>query len=102
MPSQHFLIKYQFKEGSEPQWREEIAKFISAVDADPTLKGKLSYLCMKNRTGSDYYHLARAADDQTVKKLQGSAYFEHYTHRLKVVSGGTVEVLPLEIIGETG
>ena len=40
-----------------------LADFIAAIDSDPALQGKITYRCMKNRDGSDYYHLATAADD---------------------------------------
>jgi hypothetical protein len=56
---------------------------------------------MKNRDGSDYYHLATAADDAAVKALQQSGFFSGYTEKTRQVAGGTVEVLPLEIVAET-
>ena len=97
----HFLIKYRFKNGSKEEWHQEIARFISALDNSPALKGKISYRCMKSREGSDYYHFAGAADDQAIKALQAQAFFSHYTEKTKLAAGGEVEVLPLEIIAET-
>ena len=98
----HFLIKYRLKNGSEEQWHQDIAGFISALDHDPALSGKISYRCMKIRGGSDYYHLAAAADEDAIKALQGREFFSRYTEQTKLVAGGEVEVLPLEIIAETG
>ena len=97
----HFLVRYRFSKGTKEAWHQEIAKFISALDDDPVLKGKISYRCMKIRDGSDYYHLAAAADEQAIKTLQERDFFKHYTEATKAVSGGGVEVLPLEIIAET-
>jgi len=97
----HFLIKYRLKNGSPEQWHQDIARFISALDDDPALRGRISYRCMKGRGGSDYYHLAAAADDDAVKALQSREFFSTYTERTKHVAGGEVEVLPLEIIAET-
>ena len=97
----HFLIKYRFQNGSEDAWHKDIAEFIAALDGDPALKGKISYRCMKNQKGSDYYHLATAVDDQAIKALQASAFFSKYTEKTKHAAGGTVDVLPLEIIAET-
>lgn len=97
----YFLIKYSFKNGSPEEWHREMARFVSALDHDPALKGRISYRCMKAKDGPDYYHLAAAADDQAVKALQASAFFSHYTEETKRVAGGAVEVLPLEIIAET-
>jgi hypothetical protein len=97
----HFMIKYSLKNGSEEQWHQDIASFISALDKDPALKGKISYRCMKRRGGSDYYHLAAAADEQAIKALQSREFFSHYTAQTKLAAGGEVEVLPLEIIAET-
>jgi hypothetical protein len=95
----HFLIKYRLKNGSQDAWHRDITEFISALDGDPALQGKISYRCMKS--GSDYYHLATAVDDQAISALQARAFFSHYTAKTKLVAGGAVDVMPLEIIAET-
>jgi hypothetical protein len=97
----YFLIKYRLQNGSQDAWHHDIAEFISALDGDLALQGKISYRCMKSRDGSDYYHLAAAADDQAIKALQAREFFSRYTEKTKLVAGGAVEVLPLEIIAET-
>jgi hypothetical protein len=96
-----FLIKYRFQNGSEEAWHRDIAEFISALDNDAALQGKISYRCMKNRDGSDYYHLATVVDDGAVKALQARAFFASYTEKTKRAGGGVVEVVPLELIAET-
>jgi hypothetical protein len=96
-----FLIKYRFQNGSEETWHRDIAEFISALDNDATLQGKISYRCMKSRDGADYYHLAIAVDDEAVKSLQSRAFFTSYTEKTKRAGGESVEVLPLELIAET-
>jgi hypothetical protein len=96
----YFMIKYRLKSGSEQQWHQDIAAFISALNSDPALSG-ISYRCMKVRGGTDYYHLAAAADDDAVKTLQSREFFRHYTEQTKRTGGGEVEVLPLDIIAET-
>jgi hypothetical protein len=97
----HFLIKYQFKNGSPEEWRQHVAGFISALENAPDLKGKISYRCMKTREGSAYYHLAAASDAEAVSALQSKDFFKLYTEETKRVAGGEVEVLQLEIIAET-
>jgi hypothetical protein len=95
------LIKYRFQNGSEEAWHRDIAEFIAALDSDPALQGKISYRCMKVRGGSEYYHLAAAADDQTIKTLQERAFFSRYREKSKLAAGGSVDVLPLELVAET-
>jgi hypothetical protein len=97
----HFMIKYQFANGTTPEWHREIATFIAALNADPELKGKISYRVMKNRDDSSYYHLAAAADEQAVKTLQSRDFFKHYTEQTRKVAGGEVTVTPIELIAET-
>ena len=97
----HFMIKYQFANGTPEAWHLEIAKFIAALDNDPELKGKISYRCMKNRDDSSYIHLAAAADEQAIKTLQARDFFKHYTEKTKQVAGGGVTVTPIEWIAET-
>jgi hypothetical protein len=97
----HFLIKYRLKNGSEERWHQDIVRFISALDNDPALRGKISYRCMKGRGGSDYYHIATAADDDAIRALQAREFFIRYTEETKLAAGGEVEVLPLETVAET-
>ncbi len=96
-----FLIKYRLTNGTEAQWHEDVARFIAELDNDPGLKGKISYRCMKAKKDAAYYHLATAVDESAIHALQEREFFKRYTEKTKLVSGGTVEVLPLEIIAET-
>jgi hypothetical protein len=97
----HFMIKYQFANGTTEQWHQEIERFISALNNDPELNGKISYRCMKNRDDSSYWHLAAADDEQAVKTLQQRDFFKHYTEKTRQVAGGEVVVTPIELIAET-
>ena len=95
------LIKYRLQNASPEAWHKDVAEFIAALDTDPALVGKISYRCMKSRDGSDYYHLAAAADDQAIKALQASPVFKTYTEKTRKAAGGSVDVLPLDIVAET-
>ncbi len=66
------------------------------------MTGKIAYRCMKNRKGSDYYHIAAAADDQAIQALQSQEFFRRYNEQTRLAAaGGDVEVLPLETVAET-
>ena len=97
----HFMIKYQFANGTTEEWHREIDRFISALNGDPELKGKISYRCMKNRDDSSYTHLAAAVDEQAIKTLQAREFFKHYTEKTRQVAGGEVVVTAMELIAET-
>jgi hypothetical protein len=97
----HFLIRYRRTAGTEAQWHQDMAAFIAALEADPVLKGKIGYRCMKIKDSSDYYHIASPTDDGAIKALQSREFFKRYTDQTKAVAGGAVEVLPLEVIVET-
>jgi hypothetical protein len=97
----HFLIKYRFTTGSPDEWRGHIAQFIAHLNSDPDLKGKISYRCMKERDGVEYYHLASTADDAAAAALQSKDFFKFYSAETRRVAGGELSVVPLEIIGET-
>ena len=96
-----FLIKYRHTNGSTEDWHREIGTFIAEIDSDPALKGKVGYRCLKARDGEDYFHIATVHDDSGRVALQERAFFKHYTEATRTVSGGTLEVLPLETIAET-
>jgi len=100
-PMKHFMIKYQFANGTTEDWHREISRFIAALDNDPDLKGRIVYRCLKNRDDSSYFHLASAADEAAVKTLQGRDFFKHYTEKTRQVAGGDVVVTPIELIAET-
>ena len=97
-----FLIRYTRTQGSEEDWHKDIAAFITAIDSDPELKGRILYRVMKNRDDASYFHLAAAADEQAVKTLQSRDFFKHYTERTRQVAGGEVTVTPIEVVAETG
>ena len=97
----HFMIKYQFSNGAPEQWHQEIERFISALNSDPELKGKINYRVMKNRDDPGYFHLAAAADEAAIKALQQRDFFKHYTEMTRQVAGGEVVVTPIELIAET-
>lgn len=97
----HFMIKYQFANGTAEEWHREVARFIAALDGDPDLKGKIRYRVMKNRDDSGYFHLAAAAEEAAVKTLQSRDFFKHYTEKTRAVAGGEVTVTPIELIAET-
>jgi hypothetical protein len=97
----HFMIRYQFANGTPEEWHREVGRFIAAIDGDAELRGKIIYRCMKNRDDASYFHLASAADDAAIKALQQREFFKSYTERTKQVAGGEVMVTPIELIAET-
>jgi hypothetical protein len=97
----HFMIKYQFANGTSEQWHQEVSRFIAALDGDPELRGRISYRVMKNRDDAGYFHLAAAADEAAVKALQSRDFFKHYQEKTRQVAGGEVTVTPIELIAET-
>jgi hypothetical protein len=97
----HFMIKYEFKNGTTEAWHQEIGRFIKAIDGDPELKGRLGYRCLKNRDDGHYFHLASVADDAAQKTLQSRDFFKHYTEMTRKVAGGEVTVTPIEWIDAT-
>jgi hypothetical protein len=96
-----FLISYRLKDGMEERRREEIGAFIAALDADPELRGRLAYRCMKLAGGTQYLHVATAADESAVRALQSREFFARYTAQTEACADGEVDVSPLELIAET-
>jgi hypothetical protein len=68
--------------------RDRAIHFIAAIDADPELKGRITYRCMKTRDDATYFHLASAADDAAVRTLQSRAFFKAYTEKTRKVAAG--------------
>ncbi len=95
------LIRYRLREGAEESWRQEIARFVEALDSDPDVRGKISYRVIQVQGSSEYYHLVTAADDEAIKMLQSKEFFSHYTSQNKLVAENGTEVVPLEVIDET-
>ena len=98
----HFMIKYQFANGTTEAWHQEVGRFIAALDSDPELRGKIKYRVMKNRDDASYFHLAAAADDAAVKTLQSRDFFKAYQAKTReVAANGNVTVTPVDVIAAT-
>ena len=96
------MIKYQFANGTSEVWHREVARFITALDGDPEIKGRISYRVMKNRDDSSYFHLAEVTDDAVVKTLQSRDFFKAYQAKTReVAASGNVTVTPVELIAQT-
>lgn len=98
-----FLIKYtrQPGTGSVLDWHRHIEEFISGLESDPDLKGRIRYTCMKAAGSDDYYHLAEPLDETVGDELQKKDFFKPYTQETNRVAGGKAEVMRLETIAET-
>src|SRR5437868_1728934 len=101
-PMSRSMIRYEFANGSEAEWHAEIARFIEALDTDPTIGGRVAYRVTRIRNGAAYTHLAAATDDDAVKALQASPFFKRYQEATRrVAKDGKVEVSAIELIAET-
>jgi hypothetical protein len=98
-----FLITYTYRleDGARAAWHATVAAFISALDEDPLLRGRIKYTCLKAKGGDAYTHLAEVADEEAGQALQQREYFKSYTAEAKRVAGGLVDVTPLETIAQT-
>jgi hypothetical protein len=96
-----FLIRYRRTTATAEAWHEDIKRFIAQIEADPELRGRLAYRCMKVHDSDEYLHLATPTDDAVVKALQSRDWFNRYNEQTRAAAGGSVEVLPLEIVAET-
>jgi hypothetical protein len=97
----HFMIRYEFKNGTTEAWHQEVGRFIKAIDGDPELKGRIGYRVLKNRDNGSYFHLASVSDDAAQKALQSRDFFKAYQEMTRKVAGGEVTATPLEWIGAT-
>ena len=98
----HFMIRYEFRNGTTEEWHQEIGRFIKAIDSDPELKGRIGYRCLKHRDDGQYFHLASVSDDAAQKTLQSRDFFRHYQEMTRKIAGGEVTVTPIELIDQTG
>ena len=98
-----FLIHYTLLPDSGPvdAWNGQVRAFIQALDADPELRGRIRYRCMKARDRNEYFHLAEPLDDEAAKLLGERDWFKRYTQEMRRVGGASFEVLPLDTIAET-
>jgi hypothetical protein len=97
-----FVIKYTHHPESGPleEWHKRVREFISALDGDAELMGRITYRCMKVKDSGDHYHLVEAEDD-VPNLLAQREWFKAYTAETKRVAGGEIEVMSMETIAET-
>uniref|UniRef100_A0A939LYW6 ABM domain-containing protein n=2 Tax=Bradyrhizobium barranii subsp. barranii TaxID=2823807 RepID=A0A939LYW6_9BRAD len=97
----HFMIRYEFRNGTTEAWHQEIGRFIKAIEGDPELKGRIGYRVLKNRDDASYFHLASVTDEAAQKALQSRDFFKAYQEMTRKVAGGEVTVAPIEWIDQT-
>jgi len=97
----HFMIRYEFRNGTTEEWHREIGRFIKAIDADPELKGRIGYRVLKHRDDGSYFHLASVSDDAAQKALQSRDFFRAYQEMTRKVAGGEVTATPIEWVDQT-
>lgn len=76
------LITYQYS-GDEAAWEKVTGDFVAAIKADKSLNGGFSYTVTKAREGDDRTHLGHWRDDETLKLMQSSAYFQTFAAAMK-------------------
>ena len=94
------LIEYRIKEPSET-WEREVLAFIQAIDGDPSLRGRISYRCLKQQDGVSFCHLAAASDESAVEELKRKPFFKPYSERLRAVAESGPKFTKLAVIGGT-
>jgi hypothetical protein len=94
------LIEYRRKEPSEA-WEREVVAFIQAIERDPSLRGRVSYRCLKQQDGVTFCHLAAAVDDSAVDDLKRKPFFKPYSERLRAVAETEPEFTKLQVVGGT-
>ena len=94
------LIQYKLKEPSKA-WEREVLAFIQEIDCDPSLRGRVSYRCLKQQDGVSFCHLAAAVDDNAIDDLKRRPFFKPYSERLRAVAANGPEFTKLDVVGGT-
>jgi hypothetical protein len=94
------LIEYRIKEPSKT-WESEVVPFIEAIDGDPSLRGRISYRCLKQQDGVSFCHFAAASDESAVEELKRKPFFKPYSERLRAVAESGPKFTKVAVIGGT-
>jgi hypothetical protein len=94
------LIRYAIREPSE-DWEREVSAFIQAIDRDPSLRGRVSYRCLKESDGVSFCHIAAAVNDSAVEDLKERPFFKPYSAKLRAIATRGPEFTKLQVVGET-
>jgi hypothetical protein len=94
------LIRYTISEPSE-EWEREVLAFIHAIDRDTSLRGRVSYRCLKETDAVSYCHVAAAVNDGAVEDLKQRPFFKTYSKRLRTVAKVGPHFTKLQVVGGT-
>ena len=94
------LIRYTVEAPNE-EWEREVLAFIQAIDGEASLRGRLSYRCLKESDGVSFCHIAAAVDDSAVEDLKKKPFFKPYSAKLRAVAWRGPEFTKLEVVGGT-
>ena len=94
------FIRYT-TQGPSEEWEREVNAFIAAIDGDPSLRGRISYRCFKEKDGVSFYHAAAAVDDAAVADLKEKPFFKPYSTKLRAVAKSGPEFTQMQLVGGT-
>jgi hypothetical protein len=90
------IIKYRHTTGTTEDWHREIASFITRLTASGA-QGRSAIAA-----GAATARTTIISRCSTTRRIAlARDFFKHYTEATRLVSGGSVEVVPLEMIAET-
>jgi len=97
----HFMIKYQFANGTTEEWHREIGRFHLRARQRSRAEGKDHLPLHEEPRRFQLLSSRRGRRRAGHQDLQARDFFKHYTEKTRQVAGGDVVVTPMELIAET-
>jgi hypothetical protein len=94
------LIRYSINVPNE-DWEHEVLAFVRAIDRDPSLRGRVSYRCLKEGDGVSFCHIAAAVNDAAVDDLKERPFFRPYSAKLRAIAKCEPEFTKMQVVGGT-
>jgi len=88
------LIQYDY-DGDESAWQTAVEGFVTAIDADPDLRGKFSYRVNTAADGVGRVHVGRWDKEETLAHLQAQDFFKQFAAKVGEFAGGSPNVTRL-------
>jgi hypothetical protein len=94
------LIQYDY-DGDEAPWLAAVEAFVTAIDADPVLRGKFSYRVNTAADGVGRVHVGCWDNEATLAHLQSQDFFKLFAGKIGEFSVGGPNATRLRLAAET-
>ena len=97
---QGIVVRYDYS-GDEAAWRAVVDEFVSAILADPDVRGRFRYTVTVAADDRSRTHVGRWDSDETLKTVQSRDYFKTFSEAIQRFGGDSLASTKMRVAAST-